>query len=178
MPMPRNCQAMSRLSTSGRTVPRALPSSSVSATNCDERLEVVAQRGLDLRVVGLGDGAKLELHVGGVRFQVVVVVDADRPERLDGVLVVAGDLLPDLEEARPGRPDRREEELLLAGEVTVEAGLGDAGGLGEVGGADAGVALGRKDAAGALDDLAPALLRRESTCPWLHSRSALRVSTH
>ena len=63
------------------------------------------------------------------RLEVVVVVDADRPQRLDRVLVVDGDLLPDLEQARARRADRRDEELLLAGEVAVERRLGDAGGL-------------------------------------------------
>ncbi len=47
-------------------------------------------------------------------FEVVVVVDADSPQRLDRILVVDGDLLPYLKEARPGGPDRLDEEFFLA----------------------------------------------------------------
>ncbi len=98
-------------------------------------------------------------------FEVVVVVDADGPQGLERVLVVARDLLPYLEEPGAGGADRGDEQVLFAREVAVKCRFGDAGRLREIGGADASVALSCEDAARALDDLAAALGGGEATCP-------------
>ena len=96
---------------------------------------------------------ELEFHVAGVVLEVVVVADADRPERFERVVDVRGDLLPGVEQLGRRRAERREKQLLLAGEVAIERGLGDAGRFRHVRGTDFPIALAGDYLARRLDDL-------------------------
>jgi hypothetical protein len=80
-----------------------------------------------------------------------------RARRSAGVRALARSLLPLLEGLLAGARDEGDEEVLLGLEVAVDDGLGDAGGLGELGGGGPRVALLAEDVGGAVEQLLASL---------------------